>query len=1030
MKTVLRFALIAAMTVSAAACSDMKESPEQVTEQKLVFTATREGVNPDTRSIRMDDGSVWWQPTEKIAFNYRYLNSGYWINGRGYSISGNSEPAQTIQFPLGFNSGSSPTEWVVYAFYPYSLYRDFDWSNSLMYFDSPSGQVGAEGNFSGNSFPALAMTNTLDLAFQNICGGIKFSVSRDDIISVTFKGNDSEVLAGTVGVGFDSEDNPVVVDVNKGISEVTLGAPDGNPFKPGVFYYMTLLPASLEKGFTMSFHTATETGILVSTKPQTVKRSVFGVLKNVDAGVTDWTVDQIPDPEAVDLGLSVKWATFNVGARKPEGYGDFFAWGETEPYYMPGCARFENPAWRAGKETGYNAYSYKWADVPTETITKYNCQEKFGPLDYKFILEPGDDAATANWGGDWRTPTITEIRELIDNCNWECTELNGIAGFKVSGKKQGYQDNSIFIPAAGFREDDGYRYSGMASVLWSSSLYPNSEESYCLQGLWNKGSEAVIETDCIYRTYGFTVRPVQSQLIKVQSMSISSSNIELKLGESAQLTATFTPGNATEKLVYWISSDYSVAEVDVDTGIVTALKEGTATVTAVSDGMTASCEVTVDGFVIPDAVDLGLSVKWASFNLFAARPEGRGSYFKWGETKPGDGLGWETYKWCNGDNSSLTKYNYDAGYGPVIDYIRTLTPEDDAATVNLGGAWRIPTRSEILELLEDCTWEEKKINGISGYRVSGKRDGFQDNWIFIPMDQYWSSTLDHFTPYSALCTSFSYYLIPDYRVNDSDRSNALLIRPVYEEFIPVSSITLDKNTLELKVGDSARLTATISPSNASAPSVSWGSGDEKIVSVDQSGNITANAVGSTTVTAYTSNGLSASCTITVSEPYPGYEICTDSRLEYYGTYLYNFMPPRTEDYGGLCYLYLIDKDNNQLTFWMYTDLFRSEEEVELTTGTYTKNSDDYVNNTLAARRLTYMPGINIGTEEYPYTAGSWYYSFATGKSYPVADGTLEVSKKGSQYTIKADMKDRNGNEYKLVYVGAVPVDASAASYPE
>ena len=77
-----------------------------------------------------------------------------------------------------------------------------------------------------------------------------------------------------------------------------------------------------------------------------------------------------------------------------------------------------------------------------------------------------------------------------------------------------------------------------------------------------------------------------------------------------------------------------------------------------------------------------------------------------------------------------------------------------------------------------------------------------------------------------------------------------------------------------------------------------------------------------------------------------------------------------------------------------------------------------------------MPGINIGTEEYPYTAGSWYYSFATGKSYPVADGTLEVSKKGSQYTIKADMKDGNGNEYKLVYVGAVPVDASAASYPE
>ncbi len=510
MKKVLRFALIAAIMVFAAACNDMKESPEQMTEQKLVFTATREEVNPDTRSIRMDDGSVWWLPNEKIAFNYRYYtSSGQTINGRGYFISGNTEPAQTIQFAFGFNKDLSPAEWVVYAFYPYSLYRGFEESTSLICFASPSGQVGVEGNFSGNSFPAVAKTNDLSLDFRNVCGGIKFSVSRDDIISVDFKGNDSEMLAGTVGVGFDSEDNPEVVEVLSCKSEVTLIAPDGNPFKPGALYYMTLLPGALEKGFTMTFHTATETGTIVSTKPQTIKRSVFGVLKNVDAGVTDWMVDQIPDPEAVDLGLSVKWATFNVGAHKPEGYGDFFAWGEVEPYYMPGCARFENPAWKSGKETGYNAYSYKWVDMATETITKYNCSEKFGPLDNKMILEPEDDAATANWGGEWRTPTNAELLELIDDCNWECTELNGIAGFKVSGKKQGYQDNSIFIPAAGFREDDGYEYSGGAFVLWSSSLDANSEQSYCLQGIWEKGSEANLLSTLAYRPFGFTVRPVQ-----------------------------------------------------------------------------------------------------------------------------------------------------------------------------------------------------------------------------------------------------------------------------------------------------------------------------------------------------------------------------------------------------------------------------------------------------------------------------------------------------------------------------------------
>ena len=829
------------------------------------------------------------------------------------------------------------------------------------------------------------------------------------------------MLAGTVGVGFDSEDNPVVVEVENSISEVTIVAPDGQPFKPGAFYYMTLLPASLEKGFTMTFHTATETGTLVSTKPQTVKRSVFGVLKNVDAGVTDWTLDQVPDPEAVDLGLSVKWATFNVGAQKPEVYGDFFAWGETEPYYMPGNAQFEVPAWRPGKENGYYAYSYKWADVSAETITKYNSDEDYGPLDYKFILEPEDDAATASWGGDWRTPTVTELQELIDGCNWECTKLNGVAGFKVSGKKQGYQGNSIFIPASGFREEKDYQYSGMASVLWTSSVYVDSEYSYCMQGIWNEGSAANMQSTLVYRTYGFTVRPVQGQLIKVQSVSISPSHLELHLGETAQLTATVTPGNATEKLVYWKSSDYSVADVDTETGLVTAHKEGTVTITAISDGVTSTCEVAVGGIATPDAVDLGLSVKWASFNLAAAQPEGRGSYYKWGETEPGDGFWWDTYKWCGGDDRFLTKYNTDATYGPIVDHLSTLVPEDDAATAILGKDWRIPTRSEIQELLKDCNWEEIAINGVSGFKVSGKRDGFQNNWIFIPGDQYWSASLCLEMPSSASCTSFD-YRYPDKVLFYAGRSNSFLIRPVYGEFIPVSSFTLDNNSLELKIGDSAQLNANVSPSTATEPSVHWMSGNESIASVDQSGNVTAKAEGSTTITAYSSNGLSATCTITVK---PAYIACTEAYLWYYGT----DTMPETEDYGGFGYLYIVGADRNQLSLLIYTDLFMSEGEVELTSGTYTKNTDYYVNPSNAAHRLTFIPGAYTATEQYPFNSGSWYNYYETGESVPLVDGTLEVSREGNQYTIKAEMKDDVGNEYNYLLVGAVSIDTYAATYP-
>ena len=166
--------------------------------------------------------------------------------------------------------------------------------------------------------------------------------------------------------------------------------------------------------------------------------------------------------EWVDLGLSVKWATCNVGATTPEGYGNYYAWGETEP------------------KTTYDWNTYKWAtaiydaEVDTwllKTLTKYNTNDF---VDNKTVLELADDAARANWGGQWRMPTDEEWKELRENCEWTWTsDYNGtgVAGQIVTSNING---NSIFLPAAGCRSRDNLSNAGYYGFYWSSSLYADN----------------------------------------------------------------------------------------------------------------------------------------------------------------------------------------------------------------------------------------------------------------------------------------------------------------------------------------------------------------------------------------------------------------------------------------------------------------------------------------------------------------------------------------------------------------------------
>ena len=132
---------------------------------------------------------------------------------------------------------------------------------------------------------------------------------------------------------------------------------------------------------------------------------------------------------------------------------------------------------------------------------------------------------------------------------------------------------------------------------------------------------------------------------------------------------------------------------------------------------------------VPVFVDLGLSVKWASCNLGASKPEGLGDYYAWGETSPKKNYSWGTYKFGTYEGG-MTMYN--EADGQVV-----LKPEHDAATAILGKGCRIPTRREYKELLDKCKWMRTSVNGVSGYKVVGPNG----NSIFFPISGYYINSI-------------------------------------------------------------------------------------------------------------------------------------------------------------------------------------------------------------------------------------------------------------------------------------------------
>ena len=464
--------VLALAALALASCE--RNQMETISEEEscsMTIHASVEGASgksqPSTRTTVVDGGTqVYWEPGDEIKV--------FFNGASGRFVSQNTENATVTDFSgtinlsagAGMGSGSGNPIW---GLYPYRADATCDGASVTT--TLPASQTARAGSFAQHTHITLAKSEGLDLSFYNVCGGLRFSLTQEGIKRITFKGRNGERLAGRVKLNF-LNDVPAIQEYIDTEPALELTAPDGGTFQTGQWYYFEVLPVNLPSGFKMVFYKESKSAVFTYyNNAVTISRGVYGSLENVDK-------DLVFQPEAVDLGLSVKWASTNVGATTPEEYGNYFAWGETEPKF------------------DYSWETYKWITGSQLTFTKYNTRSDYGTIDNKTTLDLEDDAARANKGGTWRMPTDAEWTELRNNCTWTWTNQNSINGYLVSASN----GNSIFLPAAGARSGTSLSRVGSHISYWSSSL--DTDTPTFARCSLNSGQSRAS------RFNGYSVRPV------------------------------------------------------------------------------------------------------------------------------------------------------------------------------------------------------------------------------------------------------------------------------------------------------------------------------------------------------------------------------------------------------------------------------------------------------------------------------------------------------------------------------------------
>ena len=349
--------------------------------------------------------------------------------------------------------------------------------------------------------------------------------------------------------------------------------------------------------------------------------------------------------------------------------------------------------------------------------------------------------------------------------------------------------------------------------------------------------------------------------IYVNGVSINNKAIEMMEGEVVTLIATINPSNASNKNVYWTSSDQSVASVD-NTGKVSALKAGSATITVTTEdgGKTATCKVTVKEKIYPVT---GVTLDRTSVEL----TEGDATVLT-ATVNPSNASNKNVY-WTSSDQSVATVDNtgnvsaVKAGSATI-----TVTTEDGGKTATC----KVTVKEKIYPVtgvtLDRTSVELTEGDATVLTATVNPSNASNKNVYWTSSDQS-VATVDNTGKVSAMKAGSATITV----TTEDGGKIATCKVTVKEKIYPVTGVTLDRTSVELTEGDTTVLTATVNPSNATNKNVYWTSSDSSVATVDNAGKVTAVKRGTALITVTTKDGnKTATCTITVTKPSHGVDI--------------------------------------------------------------------------------------------------------------------------------------------------------------
>ena len=441
--------------------------------------------DPDVRAYVDADLKILWENDDRISlFNQYTFNKEYRFSGRTGANSGVFKEVTSGDVVVGNELDN------VYAVYPYMELTEIS-NSGVITLDLPAEQTYKANSFGRGDNTMISATTNTELMFKNLCGYLVLKLYGNgvSVSSISLKGNKGEPLAGTVDVTATVDSTPTLSFRSSGTYDtitlncnppVELGATEDD----ATVFWIVVPPTKFTGGFTL---TVTDPD---GKKFEKVSATSKEIVRNSTYRVKALEVDMAFSPEAVDLGLSVKWANYNLGTQDNITSGISYAWGETE-----------------GKNSYfYDSYKLCYWDSASSSylFSKYNSEDK------KTTLDQEDDAAHVIWGHQWRIPTATEFQELKTYCTWTWTHMNvqnsSFWGYKVTSKKEGFKDKWIFLPGNGYVNCNQFMSDQPNGYYWTSSLKSNGL-SYLSASILKFDSTSITITE-LDRVFGAYIRPV------------------------------------------------------------------------------------------------------------------------------------------------------------------------------------------------------------------------------------------------------------------------------------------------------------------------------------------------------------------------------------------------------------------------------------------------------------------------------------------------------------------------------------------